>query len=187
MRKSQKGFTLIELLLVVAIIGILSSLLIPNVMVAIQKSKQKSCMGNVMLLVTGCADYVVDHGSWDGITQAGAIDVGSDFVQTLYPYRLKGFPTSDAWGTAFNVYVGADAVAGAISGIPAGDCGGDDFLVSSYGRDGESGPLYTTYDPVNLEAGLYEVTAISDFDEDLVNWSGSWIICPRHLSASTGT
>jgi len=187
MRKNQKGFTLIELLLVVAIIGILSSLLIPNIMVAIQKSKQKSSMGNIMLLVTGCSDYVVDHGSWDAISQEGAIEVSGEFVQALYPYRLKGFPTSDSWGTPFNVYVGATAVPNGLSGIPPEDCGRDDYLVSSYGRDHEEGPLYMMYDPDNLEAGIYTVTAISDFDEDLVNWSGSWIICPRGSKPETGT
>ena len=46
MKRNPKGFTLIELLIVVAIIGIIVAIAIPNLLNAIQRAKQRRSMGD---------------------------------------------------------------------------------------------------------------------------------------------
>ena len=177
MRKTR-GFTLIELIIVVAIIGILASLLIPNLLVALEKAKQKGAMRDIIILATGCGEYLTDHGTWIAVQQNGELVAQSDFIHAVALY-LKTIPIIDSWGKPFSVYVGKDAVENSISGIPASDVGEEDFLISSSGRDKQPGPTYKTFDPQDPEAGIYAVLKKADFDEDLINWNGSWIIGPR--------
>ncbi len=170
MLKKKKGFTLIELLIVVAILGILAALLIPNAITAIQKAKQKGTMKDMMSISTALADYITDNGvsaSNDGIIAAG-------LISDLTPFYLKVLPLNDQWGTTLYVY-GGTAVDNSGYGTTGG--GYDDFVVASYGRKG--GQESFTYDSANPNDGLYVVGAMADFEKDLVAWNGSWIRCPR--------
>jgi hypothetical protein len=49
-------------------------------------------------------------------------------------------------------------------------------FASPPGEERRIGPLQ--YDPTNPEASRYNVGRMSDFDQDLVAWSGNWIIAP---------
>ena len=42
-----------------------------------------------------------------------------------------------------------------------------------------------TYSAAAPAAGIYTVNTMADFDKELVNWNGAWIIGPR--SGTTGT
>ena len=60
LRNRKKGFTLIELLIVVAIIGIIAALLIPNFLDALQKAKQKRTVADMLKSVKPLLQTIVD-------------------------------------------------------------------------------------------------------------------------------
>jgi len=170
LKKSSKGFTLIELLIVVAIIGILAALLIPNALTAMQKAKQKATMKDITTISTSLADYVTDNGrcpTFEG-------DIDASFTANIAPFYVKVCPLNDQWGFPFSVSCGQAAdypIRGCVfSGI-------DDFVVISLTRDGiEDG---TDFLPADPEAGMYTVASMTDFANDLIMFNGNWVRAPK--------
>lgn len=179
MVEGKRGFTLIELLIVVAIIGILAAILIPNALTSIQKANQKQTMKDIVSIATACTSYITEAGSApDYGNQSGPLQANSDFVNAIAPLFIKMCPVNDPWGYPFRVYSGT-SVSNAYS-IPAAGLGDDDFLIVSLGRDGAVGGSVTyTYQAGNPIGGLYTVDSMDDFTNDLINFNGSWLHAPR--------
>lgn len=127
-RRGQEGFTLIELLIVVAIIGIIAAILIPNLLDALQKAKQKATVADVRNIGTAWYSWMTDQvsagaagqvtinqlnwttdfgGDCDADALAELLEGGAAGGQTKQFY-LQKMPRVDGWenGLEFGVVTG---------------------------------------------------------------------------------
>ena len=104
-RKNQ-GFTLIELLIVVAIIGIIAAIAIPNLLNAIQRGKQKRTMADIRSYGTAVETYSIDNGYPPNV--ASSTDAKAALDEFCEPTFIRSLPATDGWKSAYQwVHVAA--------------------------------------------------------------------------------
>ncbi len=146
----REGFTLIELLIVVAIIGIVAAIAIPNLLTAVQKSKQKATMGDLKSIGTAIESYVTDNiMAPSDITNAG-FGGNRDF-------HIKHFPETDAWGNPWHYARDASIR--------------DIYSICSPGKDGVFAGFF--------QEGTYINNSLEDFNNDIIFSTGIFVYGPK--------
>lgn len=139
-------------LVVVAIIGILAAIAIPNLLTAMQRSKQKRTMADIRSIATALEAYAQDHKQYPD---------SDSLEQDLAPTYIRGFPVNDGWTNPF-VYE-------CWSSTDGDTC--DSYAIASAGKDG-----VLDHDSIDAYDGA---GATTNFNNDIVFINGEFAQYPQ--------
>ncbi len=119
-RKSTGGFTLIELLIVVAVIGLIAAIAIPNLINAIHKARQKRSMGDIRTVGSALSMYQRDNAFYPIVSDGDA-----SVLRPFLGLYIGNFSDRDGWSTLMGY-----------------NSDGSEYTVISYGKDKTANPPY---------------------------------------------
>lgn len=163
-KNGTKGFSLVELLMVVAIIGILAAIAIPNLLNAIARAKQKRTMTEIRNIATAWEARAADLGRYNAAGTISGIDVeidGAVLSGALSPTYMKVVPLHDAWTNPLKFY----------SSAAFGDTPATRYAILSPGRDG-------------IEEPTFVPGVIRHYDCDIIYSNGVFLAYPEGTQAS---
>ena len=165
--RDNKGFTLIELLIVVAIIGIIAAILIPNLLDALQKAKQKRSVADIRNTGTAWMSWLTDQ---VGAASAGAAQTydTTGFNEVTYPqlfgylhpsnsfFYMQEVPEQDGWKYNLGFGMNGNLLASNV------------IIICSKGRDGAGATCHK---------GPWTVAPFisTDYNQDIV-WADGYMV-----------
>jgi type IV pilus assembly protein PilA len=161
------GFTLIELMIVVAIIGILAAIAIPNFLKFQLRSKTGEAKTNLAALRTAEEGYFAEYGVYvEAADYPGAATV-SGAKQEWAPAANNGFDTV-GWGPEGEVYFSYAVALGGASdtayGLGAvGDLDGDMVVYSDFGyiHPDAGGGVIAPGNNTCVDTGVYNASSMA--------------------------
>ena len=86
----RKGFTLVEIMIVVAIIGLLAAIAIPNFIKAREKAEQNACIANLKQIQGAIQVWAIDNSKGSADSPATS-DVVTDYIKAWPKCKGTGY------------------------------------------------------------------------------------------------
>jgi general secretion pathway protein G len=132
-KRQQQGFTLLEIMVVIVILGILASIVVPNLMGNKNQADRQKAVTDIVALENALDMYTLDNGRYPTteqgldalLTKPEAAPEPKNYKQNGYIKRLP----EDPWQNAYQlVSPGVNGAVDIFSSGPDGQAGNDDDI-----------------------------------------------------------